>query len=200
MSGPARELLSQRDIKRTAVHETGHLLMYAALPRLPERLFVEVRSSLRSSDAYRGQVMSSDELVPSIVTGSYIRWAMLRHLAGSQAEASIFGDEAEGSCDDTRQWTSAATHYLGSGFGEVFYPSPIDEGMREHNRSVINDLRRRQRAALCEFFTLNASVLRDLAALVEQRLRLERDEIAPFLAKVRFTETVARVPAAGLDQ
>lgn len=185
----------QRDIRRTAVHEAGHILLFAALPAVPERLSVEVMSALSPFDHYRGQVVSSDDLIPTHCTESHLRWSMLLHLAGSRAELFEFSDRADGSCEDNQHWASYATHYLGAGFGEVFYPVPTDQAMHEHNRLVLNDLRRQQEVALDEFFTLNAEVLKDLAELLEQRLRLGRDDLLPILSGVRFTSRVPHLPS-----
>jgi len=180
------------DIKRTAVHEAGHLLLFAALPSLPNDLSVKVLREIGPLDEYRGQV-SASSVEPEVYTEGFLRWSMLKHLAGSAAEASILGERADGANGDNQKWIIKATHFLTSGLGEAFYADAADEAKVAHNRAVLNALKAEQQDALNQFCAVNAVLLAELASVIEDKLSLTREEIQPFLERVVFTPEVARL-------
>lgn len=55
------------------------------------------------------------------------------NLAGSAAEAIVFGAPADGANGDHQKWLTAATHFLTSGLSEVFYADCAAESHIEHN-------------------------------------------------------------------
>lgn len=183
-AGGDRIARGEKDIHRTAVHEAGHLMMFADLPELPAELAVKVLAEIGCTDKFRGHVSHSTEAWPVVRTEGFLRWLMLMHLAGSEAEFVIFGGRADGAEGDNRDWLHAATSYLSAGFGEVFYSEPIGAAQTAHNRAVLNDLKAAHVADLGRFFAANTVVLRDLAAAVTEKKAMAREEIAPYLLRV----------------
>lgn len=180
---------SESDIRRTSVHEAGHLLTYACLSELPSRLTVEVLPFISDMDTYSGQVTHS-ATPPEVPTEGFIHWAMLLYLGGTEAERIVLGQRASGACEDTQQWLTAALDYLKAGFGEVFYDAPKTDAEKSHNRAVLNDLKARCTAELGDFLTTNKVLLEELAAAIAEKKSMTRAEIEPFLARAIRTEAL----------
>lgn len=172
------------DIHRTAVHEAGHLIMFADLPELPRELKVTVLAEISAKDTYRGQVMTSEDLWPAVHTEGFLRWVMLMRLAGAEAEFVCLGERADGANGDNTHWLHTATSYLTSGFGEVFYSEPVGEAQIAHNRSVLNDLKAGHVAELGRRLAVNKAVLDELAAAIGEKRTMSRKEIKPYLSRV----------------
>ena len=176
---------SAKEVYRTAVHEAGHLLLYAVRSGgLPEGLRASVPKSIASTDLYRGHVTHSGTAVEVPTEGS-IRWAMLMSLAGTEAEAVVFGERADGAVLDCRLWLGQATHYLACGFGEVFYDEAVSESQREHNRAVLNSLKKACGSELQGFLAANRDVLDELVDALVERETMEIEALRPFLDRVR---------------
>lgn len=182
LAWPRRERSAQ-DIHRTAVHEAGHLLLYGRCTELPADLAVKVLAELGDMDLYRGQVTHSDD-IPSVLTEGYLHWSMLMYLAGAEAEYIALGDRADGSCDDNSKWLNAATAYLSSGFGDVFYANPAGDVQLAHNRAVLNDLKTECVREVRDFLTANRALLDDLAAEIADQKTLDLEQLEPYLARV----------------
>lgn len=171
------------DVLRTAIHEAGHVLMFAGRGELPEAFKVSVRAEISGHDLYRGQVEYAQPS-PDVLTEGYLRWSMLMHLAGAEAEFVALGERADGAQTDNAKWLTAATAYLSSGFGEVFYAVPAGDAQIDHNRLVLNALKAECTKEVRTFLTLNRQVLDELSALIAKDKTLDRDQLAPYMARV----------------
>jgi hypothetical protein len=169
------------------------LLLFGALPSLPIDLSVKILREIGPTDEYRGQVFAAS-VEPDVCTEGFLRWSMLMLLSGSAAEATILGDRADGAHGDSQKWLFRASHLLNSGLGEAFYAVPADDAQVAHNRAVLNALKATQQIALGDFFEANRALLADLAAVIEERMELTRDDLRPFLERVTFTGGVAPLP------
>lgn len=179
----ARRERSPQDMRRTAVHEAGHLLLIGSLGELPTDLEVKVLAVLGDHDLYRGYIRYSGN-APAVLTEGYLYWSMLMHLAGSEAEFVALGERADGSSGDNGKWLEAATAYLSSGFGEVFYATPDGEAQLAHNRAVLNDLKTRCVIEAREILMANRALLDELAAQIAERKSMASEQLAPYLARV----------------
>lgn len=188
----ARKERAPADIQRTAVHEAGHLLLYACLLEVPADLSVIVHTEVGAADKYRGFVNHAGE-EPTVTTERFAHWAMLRHLAGAEAEFIVFGERADGACGDNSNWMSAATMYLSSGFGEAFFAKPDGEAQIMHNRAVLNSLKARCVAEVDAFVATNKALLEELAAAIVEHKSMTREQLLPYLARVADVETMPRV-------
>ena len=119
---PLKRFRSAEDVRRTCIHEVGHLLMCAALPDLPTDLEVAVASDIGPHDRYLGYV--SSDISAYVPTASLMRWIMLTDRAGAVAEEVFRGESTAGAREDVSRWTGRAHEYLACGFGEPFYESP----------------------------------------------------------------------------
>lgn len=172
-----------QDIHRTAIHEAGHVLMFATRGELPDVFMVSVRAEISGSDLYRGQVEHTQP-APDVLTEGHLRWSMLMHLAGAEAEYVALGERADGAQTDNAKWLTAATAYLSSGFGEVFYAEPAGDAQIEHNRVVLNALKADCTEEVRTFLKANRQVLDDLSAVIAKDKFLNRDQLAPYVARV----------------
>lgn len=187
---PRRERSAQ-DIHRTAVHEAGHLLLFGGRAELPADLAVKVLPQIGYMDLYRGQVTHAGN-TPAERTEGYLHWHMLLHLAGSEAEYIALDERADGSCGDNSNWLNAATAYLSSGFGEVFYADPAGDAQLAHNRAVLNDLKARCVREVREFLAANRALLDELAAAIADHKTMNRDQLATYLSRVTAADTLPR--------
>jgi len=171
------------DIQRTAIHEAGHVLLFAMRGELPEAFTVSVHAEISGHDLYRGRVEYAQP-APDVLTEGYLRWSMLMHLAGAEAEFIALGERADGAQTDNEKWLGAATAYLSSGFGEVFYAAPADDAQIEHNRVVLNALKSECTQEVRTFFTANRQVLDELSAVIAKDKVLNREQLVPYVARV----------------
>lgn len=174
---------SPEDIHRTAIHEAGHVLMFAARGELPDEFSVSVRAEISARDPYRGLVRHAQP-TPDVKTEGYLHWSMLMHLAGAEAEYVALGERADGTSSDNKAWLAAATSYLSSGFGEVFYSVPEGDAQIEHNRVVLNALKSECVQKVQAFLYANRPLLGELAAVIANDKTLDRDQLAPYAARV----------------
>jgi hypothetical protein len=171
------------DIQRTAIHEAGHVLMFVTRGELPEAFTVSVRAEISGYDLYRGQVEHAQP-APDVLTEGYLRWSMQMLVAGAEAEYVALGERADGAQTDNAKWLTAATAYLSSGFGEVFYTEPAGDAQIEHNRLVLNALKSECTQEVRMFLTANRQVLDELSAVIAKDKFLNRDQLAPYVARV----------------
>lgn len=190
MAAPRRERSAQ-DIHRTAVHEAGHLLLYGGRAELPADIAVRVLPEIGCTDQYRGQVTHADN-TPAERTEGYLRWLMLMYLAGTEAEYIALDERVDGSGRDNSQWLNAATAYLSSGFGEVFYADPAGDAQLAHNRAVLNDLKGCCVRDVREFLAANRALLDELAAAIADQKTMNRDQLATYLSRVTAVDTLPR--------
>lgn len=176
-----------KDIHRTAIHEAGHLLLFAGAEELPSDLAVTVAAQLSESDMYRGVVTYSEDR-PEVLTQSYLHWSMLMHLAGSEAEFIALDERADGATGDNEKWLNTATIYLSAGFGEVFYKQPTGENQILHNRVVLNDLKAICMHEVRDFLIKNKNLLLELATAIEKAQHMDLTQIAPYLARASGTK------------
>lgn len=176
----SRSRRSPADIHRTAVHEAGHLLMFAAREVLPDDLHVKVFEEVGPFDAFRGHVRHVDDR-PEVLTEQYLWWSMLMRLGGTEAERVVLGDRGDGAVGDNATWLRDATAYLANGFGGAFYPQPFGDDQRETNRVALNELKARCTELVHEFLSCNADLLTELGQLITAELTLSTEQIGPFL-------------------
>jgi len=179
----ARQRRAAEEIRRTAIHEAGHLLYFADLPELPADLSVRVLEEIGPTDEFRGQVWHGGNW-PAVQTEHFPHWSMLMRLAGSEAEYVLLGDRADGSNGDNANWLRAAVTFLDSGFGEVYYPDAHIPAEREHNRAVLNTLKAAHVDEVRARLSRNREVLTELADAILEHKTMSREEIAPYLARV----------------
>lgn len=179
----SRRLRSAKDIRRTAIHEAGHLVYYADLPELPADLSVKVLEKIGAADMFRGQV-SSPGVWPSEQTEGFMRWWMQMNLAGSEAEFVLLQERGDGADGDNSRWLHTAKNYLKAGFGEVFYAEPSGEAEQAHNRAVLNALKATHVDAVRARLLSNKEVVAELAEAIAERKVMKLEEIAPYLSRI----------------
>lgn len=192
VSANIRRPRSPQAVRRTAVHEAGHALLYAALPELPAKMTVTVLAKISMTDVYRGSVASDWDWTEA-ETESAMRLRMLIDLGGTVAEQVVFGERADGAGGDNERWTVVAERYLACGFGEPYFGPPANASQTEHNRLVLGALKSAQYSALIEFCQLNRAVMDDMTERLVETSQLDRADVAQLLERVQFTSSIRPV-------
>jgi hypothetical protein len=178
------------DIRRTALHEAGHLLLFAARDVLPDDLHVKVFDVLGPLDEFRGRV-THVSVRPVVLTEQYLWWSMLMRLGGTEAERVVLGDRGDGAVQDSSNWIWDATAFLANGFGTVFYAQPDGADQTEHNRAALNELKAKCTEVVHDFLSRNVDLLTELRQVIASELALDRARIEPFLRRAIGTEALA---------
>jgi hypothetical protein len=180
-------------VRRTAVHEAGHALFYAALPDGYGTVRVTVIPSTEATGVVNGSVRL-DPLQDGIddITRSYFTWRMLTLLGGFAAETIVFGEASLGSSSDMTKWTASAQLWLSHGYGEVFYanPSANESSQIAHNRLVLNDLKKDHLAIVEEFLSTNRALIEELADQLMEAGHMDSEALRPYFARVTLTNGV----------
>lgn len=94
----------------------------------------------------------------------------------------------DGAHSDLISWQQEAKEYLRLGFGE-FYFSPVENDFEaEQNRQVLERLRDEQGDLLIRFFKVNQEVLQDLANELQDKGKLLKADVEPFLSQVQLVD------------
>lgn len=182
---------SPLEMRRVAIHEAGHTLLYRLLPERPSDMRVMVRPVIDEQNSRGGEV----RLTPMQVPATYAYVAMLIDLAGLEAEFAVLGSRGNGGSDDYAEWIELATRFAIAGSAGAFYRCPITFWQRQINRDTINALQERQRNDLREFFAGNANLLVELADDILARGELGPEQIANYLDRVDVRPLAYRLPS-----
>lgn len=188
-----RRRLSEKDQFGSAVHEAGHLLIYAGLQELPSDLTVSIKTEIGAFESDGGSVGFSYDQTHA-QTEHLLRWIMLRNLAGGEAERLVFGDRSTGSSADMRSWIDTATRFLLSGFGEPYFADPTGEAQLAHNRSVMADLKSGCEREVQIYLGANHDLLVELARAIADSKSMTVSQIAPYLSRVKNASNLPQVP------
>lgn len=177
--------ISQPAPHRVAVHETGHLLLYAALTPVPETLIVVVGSSAESPGKH-GYV--SRYFHPS-TANSFMEWEMFCFLGGQVAEHYIYGHRSEGVAKDDSLWRAVARKYLCL---DIANPD-VSPTSWSKEAQLLQELRVRQEQVLWQFFEINRDVLQALSSLLLEKKRLYKADLIPYLEQVVLLSEIPRI-------
>lgn len=182
---------SPQEMRRVAIHEAGHTLLYRLLPERPSDMRVLVRPVIDEQNSRGGEVL----LTPMQVPATYTYVAMLIDLAGLEAEFAVLGSRGNGGADDYAEWIDLATRFAIAGSAGSFYRCPVTFWQRQINRDTINALQERQRNDLREFFAGNRDLLVELADDILARGELGHEQIADYLDRVDVRPLAYRIPS-----
>ena len=195
MSGVGTKLMpatTLHDNRYIAAHEAGHVLVFAALSSLPPDLML-VANDRSNRDGVLGFVsgaFSGHQLEEK----TFAELRMLSLLSGKLGESALFGKTTLGSQGDYQVWHNLARSYLENHYRGMFYPDPKNNFEHDQNQAKLEALRAEQLATLASFFELNAVVHKQLADTLLERRTLTRDDLMPFLARVKLLQ---RFPQPG---
>jgi hypothetical protein len=192
------EQLKAADFRVSAIHESGHALLYGVLDYVPESLTVYVNKRVHSLSDSRemmigGRVFAEAQARPHQYQ-SFVEWSMLLSLAGQEGEKILSGQSSMGARSDMDHWYCLAKLYLGSGCSKLLYfPAPESNWEERANRKSLEIMLDKQRKILSRFFGENLQVLKDLADTLNQRECLKAADLKPFLEKVVRTPGIPSV-------
>ena len=180
------KVATPKDLQHIAAHEAGHMLVYAALDKLPsDTEIVILHKGSRNGTLGFTTGIKDDHCLTDM---SRLEWQMLVLLAGSLSESFLLNERTTGSSEDNRRWMSIATLYLMNSTDEVFHAEPSNEYECSHNNDIINSLREHQTTLVRELFTMNRSVLSSMASEVLIKKKMNADEIQEFLSMVELPD------------
>lgn len=184
--------LNAADYRVSAIHESGHALLYGVLNYVPESLTACVNKRLHYPSYSRemtigGRVFANQD-PRSHQYQSFAEWSMLCDLAGQEGERALLGEISMGAKADMENWYHLARIYLKSGCSKLLYfPSPESDWEEKANRKSLEILLDKQRKILSRFFKENLHVLKNLADTLGHQEKLKADDLKPFLDKVVST-------------
>ncbi|MFY9270821.1 MAG: hypothetical protein WAO55_13850 [Candidatus Manganitrophaceae bacterium] len=177
--------ITERDLRYTAAHEAGHVLACAALGKLP----ADVRVAINDRPDANGVLgfLSGLRYGHRLTEKTFAEWYMLVLLAGKMGESKI--GETLGSGRDYLQWLNIASLYLENQYRGVFYVNPKNKLEQEQNEAKLETLKQEQLHTLKSLFGLNVDIFMKLADALLEKRTLTRDDLFPFLARVKFPES-----------
>lgn len=176
---------TQRDMRITVSHESGHGLMYALLEEIPDDLEIRVRE--QDLEGVLG-LTSAVEWPHFLKSRAVSEWHMLALLAGQVSEQILLGEVCLGSASDFHRWQTEAHSYLGNGFGSIYYHHPQNDLEMASNHKAIEALRASHINTLKEFFTLNQPILSSLSNELLKKRTMNKEDLLPFFAQVKTVE------------
>lgn len=174
-----------RDHARTAAHEAGHALIYAALAEVPKDLRAVLDRN--AEDGALGSVAGTVS-VDMLEEQTLAEWWMLVCLAGKYGELVSFGTSSFGSESDHARWLAVARRYLGNHCRGIYYSLPQNKFEQELNDAKLAALQNEQLELLGAFFETNRSVLTDLADALLAQNTMDSSDLVPYLQRVRLPD------------
>lgn len=181
---------SAHDRYVTAVHEAGHVLMFALVPR-NAHLRAEVRRRQEGEQVTLGRVSYAKR--DWQVGADTMQWEMQHFLAGAEAERALLGDVHGRNGSDLARHEQVLRAYLASHApGELIFAAGT-EADAQHNAAVLARYRAAQQAQVQAFMQANLGTLERVADALVLRGSLEARELYPLLRGVRVTPGAARL-------
>lgn len=178
-----------KDDRRSAAHETGHVLALAACGPLNPTTTATIDRPGGAAADVGGRVEStlliSDETPAELI----LKTRMLFCIAGLVCERALMGGASMGARDDMSRWTAMATEYLEQGFGEVYYPLAADIGQVRHNIEVLNRLREAHFEAVHALVTANLDLAREICDLLIAKRTVAYEDLRPLTDRVVLPAT-----------
>ena len=172
-------------LRRTALHEIGHLLAYAIQPVLPEKLRLTVNRAPAANES-SGHV--SSRMTTQGEPHEYeLRWLMLLDLSGLTAEHLFTGIRGLGSVVDMQKYMQSATIYAENGFGGAYFTDPKSDYQRDQNNKVFGELMDENMAILTAFFERNRALVEDVVGEVIKNGELGTKACHKILGRVELT-------------
>ena len=181
---------SAHDRYVTAVHEAGHVLMFALAPR-NAHLHAEVRRRQDGEQVTLGRVAYAKR--DWQVGADTMQWEMQHFLAGAEAERALLGDVHGRNGSDLARHEQVLRAYLASHApGELIFAAGT-EADAHHNAAVLARHRAAQQAQVQAFMQANLGTLERVADALVMRGSLEARDLYPLLRGVRVTPGAARL-------
>lgn len=180
--------MTESEVRSVSLHESGHLLTYAALGALDPYVMVKVNNTYTRYEPM-GYVVSPDFSRMTLKNKAYFEWNMLCYLSGFVVER-LYQCSALGSGADMRNWEEFALKYAREGFlpGYRFIASTdncsYDVVVHELNCRLLAQLRCDQEAQLEAFFRRNEQILIEVARRLYSEKSLNYGDLVPLLDRV----------------
>jgi hypothetical protein len=174
-------VLSEQDKEYIAAHESGHVLVYAALGSLPHNMEVVLKSECdnEGSLGYVSGIASKHKLSDKV----FSEWSMLVLLAGQFGETFAFRKSTLGSTNDFRKWRMLAISYLENHYGGIYYLEPKNKFEHESNEEKLNALHAKQKELLEMLFRASESSFNCLRSALLDKGVLVKDDLLPILGQ-----------------
>lgn len=179
------------EIVNTAVHEAGHFICVGALPDLtllPDDFEVRVKHVIDEYDGVAGYVSG---ITFKNTSKAILSFAMLKSLAGQEAERFVFEQDSNGSRTDLVRWEELAKQYLrayGDEEGLFYYQTPQNASESAYNSQVMITLQNKQRRLLRALFEANHVLLNTVVEQLSQVETIDRASSIKLLSQVTIPQ------------
>jgi len=173
--------LPDSEFHRFAIHESGHILSYALYNEIPDTIEAWVRPYKTSPNG----CVSGSYLKAEPYNVEHLLSVMKSQLAGSCAEAVVFGNFELGSLKDFSDWEQNARDYLGcvSGHDYMWFMKPSSKVEVMCNAETLSELKSRQRREVVDFLQSNKPLLLAVAEELKNTDMLDTAIIKGFISK-----------------
>ena len=202
-------VISEKEKRITAYHETGHAILFHVLPDMEPVYTISIIPTGMGAAGYTMPLPEKDDMFET-------RGKMLQHimvcLGGRIAEELIFEDITTGASQDIKQATALAkamiTRYgMSKKLGLIAYENDSDEvfigrdlghtkgfseataaAIDEEMRQIVSDCYEKARAIVME----HENVLHRCAGVLLEKEKIGRDEFETLFAEVEKTEQIGQ--------
>lgn len=186
--------LTERDRQVSAIHECGHVMIYALANVIPSDLRTVIYNSSGRTESL-GQV-SATHIDHKIKSKSELEFMMYLKLGGIAAEKVRFKEHLSGGGSDIEQWKGFASQYITSGFTPITFEGltkqEVDFESEVGNQRLTN-MYQEQLFDLNDFYLNNWKVLNELSAKLLEENELDAEALRPYLERVSIPKWMSKV-------
>lgn len=180
--------LNDAALRQLALHDAGHVLVYAALPDLPEDIVLRLRdcaSSLCACHSERRQA-------PIYSKAMYLEWKMLVLMAGSVTERIVTGKQSHHTLRDQETWQELARSHLTINGPSMYFVAPQNAFEQQTNTELLERLRASQIALLETLVEQNQHIVSALTEALLDKECLRYNDLVPLISSIRLPESFPR--------
>lgn len=186
--------LTERDRQVSAIHECGHVMIYALAKVIPSDLRTVIYNSSGSTETLG--VVSATHIDHKIKSKSELEFMMYLNLGGIAAEKVRFKEHLSGGSSDIEKWKGFASQYIASGFTflslEGLAKQDMDLGSEASNQRLTT-IYQEQLFNLTDFYFNNWKVLNELSDKLLAEKELDAETLKPYLERVSIPKWMSKV-------
>lgn len=189
-----RRKLTERDRQVSAIHECGHVMIYALAKVIPSDLRTVIYNSSGSTESLG--FVSATRIDHKIQSKSELEFMMYLNLGGIAAEKVRFKEHFSGGSSDIEKWKGFASQYIASGFTPITLEGLAKQDMAlesETGNQRLTSMYQEQLFNLTDFFSNNWKVLNELSDKLLAENELDAEALKPYLERVVIPKWMSKV-------
>ena len=186
--------LTERDRQVSAIHECGHVMIYALAKVIPSDLRTVIYNSSGSTETLG--VVSATHIDHKIKSQSELEFMMYLYLGGIAAEKVRFKEHLSGGSSDIEKWKGFASQYIASGFTPITLEglTKLDMDLEsEAGNQRLTNMYQEQLFNLTDFYFNNWKVLNELSDKLLAENELDAEALKPYLERVSIPKWMPKV-------